>query len=910
MIKSLYGILKEDGYSIVIPRIQRDYAQGRKGEEDKRRDFLAEIKKYLQLGEKLKLDFVFGSNTINAKGEKQFVPIDGQQRITTLWLLHWFFAVKTNIIAQQDVCEWLHRFNYETRNSSSEFCEKLCVEFHKAASVNDKQVLLNKISQFSSLAEYIQNQTWFFTEYTHDPTVDAMLRTISGETEYICVLLDRASRIKNEIKRIYNYKNDVDLCSLYNLIGSNTWEYVDLDDVKGLPKTADLIQRQSWFDNKNNPVDFSKQSICNLLSRLDNEKYFGEDCLEGVFYECDYETLWNRLTRDSAIVFEKIDVGGKQLPVTDDLYIKMNSRGKHLSNFENFKSDFITWIRSNKYYNANRICLAIDKEWTDVILRTVLKNYEDLNKSDDFDGVLDDVFFVFINRFVFYKLYRICKRNKEAGSESFEEKEEVLFLLGKKNKDDLGTDLDIHYSSFDCYRNILTIGDANELNEIFLFLNKNQDFIGDLGSLYDKYQVKNISFIPHYRIDKDSKITLQHTTYKSRIYFQAVRAFIKASKNVNYDKSKLDHWVRISRNIIENTEISNVKQMVTCSNLVDWLAMQLIANKGDIYVALYKHKNKLGILKTPSQEDQVIEEIVKVITIRDQARLENSIINAENHAFFRGSIRFLYSDDRGNEDWSNFETKYINAKNKWFQVSTNASTNAGNNDNDDGDADVDINANEVREDTIINFLHCFKSFEDILISSAGVKRYVHMFTSIGYHHRKHCWKKDILLQKDLWPYVNKLLMSNTDIGFDNSVDSSYRDFIAGDGPQKLFRMNDNYKICLIEYGSNYAFHKDRLWYDYLLVGTERKNKCEILMNDQRIRIMNKEVFSEYLYGKEIQFIYNNQSYGWSVKEEEKNGKAKDYVYKTKDGKRIGNEIEWKDDLGFDLIAEIDKNLNP
>ena len=43
---------------IIIPKLQRDYAQGRKGKESLRENFLSSIKRALDSDKQLKLDFV------------------------------------------------------------------------------------------------------------------------------------------------------------------------------------------------------------------------------------------------------------------------------------------------------------------------------------------------------------------------------------------------------------------------------------------------------------------------------------------------------------------------------------------------------------------------------------------------------------------------------------------------------------------------------------------------------------------------------------------------------------------------------------------------------------------------------------------------------------------------------------
>ena len=83
---------------IIIPIIQRDYAQGRKGSDVTRvrERFLESL--YKAVTEKtITLDFVYGD--IDENGN--MTPLDGQQRLTTLFLLHWY-AAKKEKIAEED----------------------------------------------------------------------------------------------------------------------------------------------------------------------------------------------------------------------------------------------------------------------------------------------------------------------------------------------------------------------------------------------------------------------------------------------------------------------------------------------------------------------------------------------------------------------------------------------------------------------------------------------------------------------------------------------------------------------------------------------------------------------------------------------------------------------------------------
>ena len=74
-----------------------DYAQGRKGKNELRRAFLGDLYDALvRRKNDLKLDFVYGTES-----NKTLQPLDGQQRLTTLWLLHWFVAFKAGILADE-----------------------------------------------------------------------------------------------------------------------------------------------------------------------------------------------------------------------------------------------------------------------------------------------------------------------------------------------------------------------------------------------------------------------------------------------------------------------------------------------------------------------------------------------------------------------------------------------------------------------------------------------------------------------------------------------------------------------------------------------------------------------------------------------------------------------------------------
>lgn len=157
---SFWNFLKEN--TIEIPIIQRDYAQGRLGKETLRKNFLRDLKNALDKGETIKLDFVYGSTENDILN-----PLDGQQRLTTLWLLHWYIALRAGELSE-DNCLIFGKFTYETRISSREFCQNLCVpEYFQNFDGKD-------------IVRFITKQTWFYSAWKQDPTIQSMLRMLGG----------------------------------------------------------------------------------------------------------------------------------------------------------------------------------------------------------------------------------------------------------------------------------------------------------------------------------------------------------------------------------------------------------------------------------------------------------------------------------------------------------------------------------------------------------------------------------------------------------------------------------------------------------------------------------------------------------------------------------------------------------
>jgi len=183
--------------NVRIPQLQRDYVQGSDKAKEIRDLFICDLVETLSADtpeakqKTLHLDFIYGSTYEEApasglhphwkEGElhfdipnshvneptKVFLPLDGQQRLTSLWLLHWMLCPETEADAAKKL---LSHFSYATRSSSRRFCAAL------VAHIGDgelKQQLKTKKAK-SALME----APWFLPAWQKDPTVNSMIEML------------------------------------------------------------------------------------------------------------------------------------------------------------------------------------------------------------------------------------------------------------------------------------------------------------------------------------------------------------------------------------------------------------------------------------------------------------------------------------------------------------------------------------------------------------------------------------------------------------------------------------------------------------------------------------------------------------------------------------------------------------
>ncbi|MDR2406840.1 MAG: DUF262 domain-containing protein, partial [Bacteroidales bacterium] len=415
---------------IEIPMIQRDYAQGRKNAKEVRSRFLSSIFEALEKKENMILDFVYGSINEDAR----FLLLDGQQRLTTLFLLYWYIASRE--LPSEDkvkILASLSKFTYATRDSASRFCENLV----SIEETNTSEPCFFDITP----QERLRNLPWFFLSYEKDPTIKSMFTMLDA------------------IHEKYN-------------------------------------------ESENKPL---------------------------------FDGLQN-------IMFYILPMNGFNL--TDELYVKMNARGKQLTDFENFKADLIKWMKAEN--NPHKDIYNEDTELDGRIIRFYMSFSQKMDgdwakffwtysktETDEKDKVPDRFLLNFLNRYLFNFF---IVESKDSQDEIY--KNDIFkYFYGNS-----GDDSKLTYSSFKEYQT--------------LFEKKN--IIHNIGKCLDCFKkhyatiIKDISKAP-WGSDWDFFQT-KLENLSQRVIFLAITLFIEKNEiNDDFPLTQFKQWMRVVWNIVENT---------------------------------------------------------------------------------------------------------------------------------------------------------------------------------------------------------------------------------------------------------------------------------------------------------------------------------------------------------------------
>ena len=304
-------------------------------------------------------------------------------------------------------------------------------------------------------------------------------------------------------------------------------------------------------------------------------------------------------------------------------YLKMNSRGRSLTTFELFKSKLLDKYKPNFGHK-------FDNEWLSFMIK--ISATSDSQFSDP-----DIPFMNFINEYTYTYLQLKLKSGSDIANNYKE-------FTDAKVKGEL---TDVPFISFDKYNGAFE-GDCLE------YFEKSLDWIcqnyENIKLIDNKIRFSDSRFF----IDAIIKDNNPNFTHRAKLF--AVFKYAELTGYDQIDTELYEKWTRVFRNLVANTDIdgSNIGGICKAINKID---------NSDIYGYLSNGGEISAFTK-----DQVAEEIAKAKQIlygaprSDGKSWEEIIIKAEKFVFFKGAIRFLFTQKDTGDDFEHFDTKWINAQ--------------------------------------------------------------------------------------------------------------------------------------------------------------------------------------------------------------------------------------------------------
>ena len=406
---------------IEIPRIQRSYAQGRESEKIVRDGFLGSIMKTLENKneDRLCLDFIYGDSN-----NKKFIPIDGQQRLTTLYLLYWYLNnFEKNTVEKEKRKEALRKFTYETRESSKEFCERL-----SGTSINVEDFKNTKEEKISSK---IKNQTWYLIQWKDDPTIKSMLTmldAIEEKLKFKDIQEIKTNAFEENGKRIYFYFIEV------KTFGSADELYVKMNSRGKKLTTFENFKSklEGYMDREILKKEEDKKTLNEFKKKIDNEwlLYFWDIKKDsenngGELDRCLMNLFMTIFENEMALIDNKTGDEIKSIIKDYDDFI-LKSEDERKLDFEKLKEQNVinkTTIKYSCYVLEYYSMLQNAKQDTEQNVKQDAKqeldkiiNYEEIiNKMMNFSGGNKNDFrpekiqFYIICKY----LYKICEKEKD-----------------------------------------------------------------------------------------------------------------------------------------------------------------------------------------------------------------------------------------------------------------------------------------------------------------------------------------------------------------------------------------------------------------------------------------------------------------------------------------------------------------
>ena len=515
-----------DKYTAVeIPILQRDYAQGRldpktKGMNRKGENFVSVLFNALREEKGLRMDIIYGSIETrdgDHPEEKTFIPLDGQQRLTTLWLLHWYLSQWEE--RSEEIASLLQRFTYATRSTARDFCQRLC------------SLRLTR-DELANPSEYFSEKMWFTSKYSYDPTIQAML-------------------------------------NMLNVIAQ---------------------------EQKEHPVSF--------------------DQLE-------------------SLQFRSFDIGAYEL--TDELYIKMNRRGKQLESIENLKADFVGYLKKigHDFSKPDSYDRKLDHEWADMAWGC--------RENDEFDIRYLRLF----NRY-FYNLWIMDNLSKE------EEKNSTPKYL---NLHFTGTD----YRGFDAYKKILSAKE-DRIERMVRFFNF---LASDRGIVYSDYlrnpwrdKNKEQDSVYPYLLD------VEELSMLDRIALYALMLYVDNASDE--DLQSLEHyqaWMRIVWNLIADPKLRSYQAQRRYMLLLAKLAPHSTTIESFL---ISTDIDQIGISSTGDEKARLKLEQDKLRYIERYPNRREALLRAERIPCLQGQVGFLLEIEGDDDHFSKMvELTEKNIKADW-----------------------------------------------------------------------------------------------------------------------------------------------------------------------------------------------------------------------------------------------------
>ena len=490
---TFWGLINDPDYGIIqIPKIQRDYVQGRNTPqvEFARHKLLDELAEVLAKEEKsIDLNYVYG------KTEKDcFIPIDGQQRLTTLFLIHMYSFSKDKQKSQLKFLK--EKFIYETRTTTERFLEQ---------STQHLIDFFDNNSDYNNISSFIEDAAWFSRNWINDPSVSSCLT----------VLDDIHQRFNN------------------------------IDDISEKLMSADC------------PITFMALPISNM---------------------------------------------GK----ANDLYIKMNSRGKPLSDFETFKSELFNFIDENFTEDFIGFKNKVDNEWMSMIW----DNCENPKKTCD-SVFMNFIHWIIVNRIMTHKddytMESIISLTKNKGFYNFANYQ--LFLKDRETLEDL-------YFSFMLFE--------------YLYNTNIEEYKSIIKLLCKK---------------------IRSPEWSDRVLLFAITKYSKAIATEKWNVISFGDWYRVIKNLVNNTAIDHEERFVSACQSIDSFNSEAISDIVTFF------SDGLGNKIVFFDKKQISEEIYKCCLFKEDVLWRKSILRAEQHDYFRQEIAFALKLSGANiEDLSTVKT--------------------------------------------------------------------------------------------------------------------------------------------------------------------------------------------------------------------------------------------------------------